>query len=113
MKQVASLLLMCDQHDLGLSINAGGDGVDTPRIFLYDAFPGGIGFSEPLYRMHADLMRRTRELIAGCPCENGCPTCVGPAGQTGPRAKAVALRLLDLLPASAAGLPAAIDEVPF
>ena len=114
MKQIAALLLMCDGHDLGLSINAGDDsdaegravrpGVqpwpatgDTPRIFLYDAYPGGIGFSEPLFSMHADLLTRTRELIAECPCENGCPSCVGPVGQTGPLAKTVALRILDHL----------------
>ena len=110
MKQIASLLLMCDARDLGLSINAGDkdaqagarhgaplhDG-DTPRIFLYDAYPGGIGFSEPLFSMHADLLARTRELIAECPCDNGCPSCVGPVGQTGPLAKTVALRILDHL----------------
>ena len=118
MKQVATLLLMCDQHDLGLSINAG-DSVrtggrttvvdqsdsDTPRIFLYDAYPGGIGFSEPLFGMHADLLDKTRDLIATCPCENGCPSCVGPIGQTGPLAKTVALRLIDQLTAAPAGLP--------
>ena len=70
---------------------------DTPRIFLYDAYPGGIGFSEPLFSMHVDLLTRTRELIAECPCDNGCPSCVGPVGQTGPLAKTVALRILDHL----------------
>lgn len=118
MKQIASLLLMCDARDIGLSINAGerlggasgpgaaasgqvdpppsGDG-DAPRIFLYDAYPGGIGFSEPLFSLHASLLARTRDLIAECPCDNGCPSCVGPVGQTGPLAKAVALRMLDHL----------------
>jgi DEAD/DEAH box helicase domain-containing protein len=86
---------------------------DTPRIFLYDAYPGGIGFSEPLFGMHADLMERTRELIARCACENGCPTCVGPIGETGPQAKAVALRLLDHLVGRAAALPVSVDEPPF
>jgi DEAD/DEAH box helicase domain-containing protein len=108
MKQVASLLLMCDQHDIGLSINAGDEQSDrdAPRMFIYDAFPGGIGFSEPLFTMHADLLSRTRDLITTCPCESGCPSCVGPIGQTGPLAKTVALRMLDLLssepPAAAA-----------
>ena len=100
MKQIASLLLMCDARDLGLSINAGDDAQadgDVPRIFLYDAYPGGIGFSEPLFSMHAELLVRTRELIAECPCDNGCPSCVGPVGQTGPLAKTVALRILDHL----------------
>jgi DEAD/DEAH box helicase domain-containing protein len=68
---------------------------DEPRVFIYDNYPGGIGFSEPLFRMHAELLARTRELIAGCECEHGCPTCVGPIGNTGPLAKVVALRILD------------------
>ena len=42
-----------------------------PNLYLYDAYPGGIGFSEPLYRVHDLLLRRTRELIAACPCDKG------------------------------------------
>ena len=72
---------------------------DEPRVFVYDNYPGGVGFSEPLFRMHADLLARTRELIAGCECEHGCPTCVGPVGNTGPLAKVVALRILDQIAA--------------
>jgi ATP-dependent helicase YprA (DUF1998 family) len=85
-----------------LSINTGesrgpdADG-ETPRIFVYDAYPGGIGFSAPLFGMHAELLTRTRDLVAACPCDNGCPSCVGPVGETGPLAKTVALRLLDHL----------------
>jgi ATP-dependent helicase YprA (DUF1998 family) len=47
--------------------------------------------------MHVDLLQRTRDLIAECACDNGCPSCVGPVGQTGPLAKSVALRILDHL----------------
>ena len=112
MKQVAQLLLMCDARDIGLSVNAGEtDGdlsrrssdehgraeADTPRIFLYDAYPGGIGFSAPLWGMQQELLSRTRSLIMGCDCDTGCPVCVGPVGETGPLAKTVALRLLDHL----------------
>ena len=131
MRNVAQLLLMCDQRDLGLSVNAGDDEVpaegagtvtlpvpagpaalsDTPRVFLYDAYPGGIGFSAPLYGMHADLLTRSRALIEGCGCEQGCPTCVGPIGEIGPRGKSMALHLLGLLGAEATQV--ARDEVPF
>ncbi len=47
--------------------------------------------------MHRELLTGTRRLIAECECENGCPGCVGPVGNTGPLAKAAALRILDLL----------------
>jgi DEAD/DEAH box helicase domain-containing protein len=98
---------MCDRQDIGVSIGNGEQGdeldprhapvsiPDEPRIFIYDNYPGGIGFSQPLFGMHRELLRRTREVIAGCDCEHGCPTCVGPVGNTGPLAKLVALRILD------------------
>ncbi|MDR1990873.1 MAG: DEAD/DEAH box helicase [Acidobacteriaceae bacterium] len=98
MKQVAQLLLMCDGHDIGISIDME---LECPRIFVYDNYPGGIGFSEPLYRMHGELLESTRRLIAECECEHGCPGCVGPVGDTGALAKTAALRILDLLCAPA------------
>ena len=112
MKNIAQLLLMCDGHDVGLSVDGGAvdrsirkggppavpDALATePSIFIYDNYPGGIGFSRPLFEMHASLLARTRDLIAGCPCESGCPSCVGPEGDTGPNAKPVALRILGAL----------------
>ena len=124
MRQVAQLLLMCDRQDIGISIEGngtseagrtggvdrageGGDAggvADQPRIFIYDNYPGGIGFSEPLFRMHDELLTRSRDLIAACECEHGCPTCVGPVGNTGPMAKLVALRILDLVISGAPAL---------
>jgi DEAD/DEAH box helicase domain-containing protein len=68
-----------------------------PNLYLYDAYPGGIGFSEPLFRAHALLLRQTRELIVACACDEGCPSCVGPAGDLAPRAKEAALAILDRL----------------
>ena len=108
LRQVAQLLLMCDRHDIGLVIHgeegrpahpapSGSAGVaheEEPTIFIYDNYPGGIGFSEPLFGLHDRLLGDTRALIERCPCEAGCPACVGPIGQTGPRAKPVALALL-------------------
>jgi len=68
-----------------------------PNLYIYDAYPGGIGFSEPLFRAHDLLIQKTRELIAACACYEGCPSCVGPAGDLAPRAKEAALATLDRL----------------
>jgi DEAD/DEAH box helicase domain-containing protein len=68
-----------------------------PNLYLFDAYPGGIGFSEPLFRTHTLLVQKTRELIAACPCEQGCPSCVGPAGDLAHGAKEAALVILDRL----------------
>ena len=126
MRSVAQLLLMCDQRDLGVSIDTGtGEAAvgGTPasakaaagdadaHVFLYDNYPGGIGFSAPLFRMHDALLAQTQVLISSCPCEVGCPSCVGPVGDIGPRAKRVALDLLGRL--QAASSEASHDDVPF
>ena len=68
-----------------------------PNLYIYDAYPGGIGFSEPLYRACDTLLNRTLELISACPCENGCPSCVGPTADRSERTKEVALEILGRL----------------
>jgi DEAD/DEAH box helicase domain-containing protein len=126
LETVATLLLMCDARDLGTAIGEKPPAPDAnecvilseakdlnaasseawitgqkeffePNLYLYDAYPGGIGFSEPLFRAHELLVAKTRELIRACPCEQGCPSCVGPAGDLAPRAKEAALAILDRL----------------
>ncbi|MGC4052427.1 MAG: DUF1998 domain-containing protein [Paludibaculum sp.] len=65
--------------------------------YLYDNYPGGIGQSAPLFKMTADLLNGARQLIQACGCESGCPSCVGPAGETGERSKQSALEILAML----------------
>ncbi|MFT3805360.1 DEAD/DEAH box helicase [Arenimonas sp.] len=50
----------------------------VPTIYLYDAYPGGIGLSEPLFERRAELAIKALDLVAGCDCRVGCPACVGP-----------------------------------
>jgi DEAD/DEAH box helicase domain-containing protein len=120
LESIASLLLMCDRRDLGTAIgerppapgvevawqepiemSANGAAVTQeffePNLYLYDAYPGGIGFSEPLFEVCDLLLRRTRELIVCCPCEQGCPSCVGPASDKSEQTKGAALAILELL----------------
>ena len=141
MKNVAQLLLMCDQRDIGLSVNAG-DEVTPDAV----AGPGRaadlhLRHLSRRHRLQRAALRHARRAAGaarapssqGCDCENGCPTCVGPIGETGPLAKTVALRLLQHLvgpalpadggealaegerPASSAltRSPAPQDDVPF
>jgi len=97
LRTVAALLLMCDPRDLGVALTeeiAGALIAFEPNLYLYDAYPGGIGQSGPLYRMTRQLLAQTAELLDGCGCETGCPSCVGPAGEVGERGKAVARTIL-------------------
>jgi hypothetical protein len=71
---------------------------------------GGIGFSEPLYRACDTLLNRTLELITACPCENGCPSCVGPTADRSERTKEVALEILGRMSGDTQFLPAQTEE---
>jgi DEAD/DEAH box helicase domain-containing protein len=97
LRTIASLLLMCDPHDLGVALTEAATGVAEvwePNLYLYDAYSGGVGLSAPLYRLTPNLLTRTRQLIETCPCEDGCPACVGPPGEVGECGKRVALGVL-------------------
>jgi len=75
------------------------EGLETfqPTIFLYDNYPGGIGFSSSLWDLAPDLLRGTLDLIRNCGCEEGCPSCVGPVGEVSSRGRAVATEILELV----------------
>ena len=73
----------------------------APTVYLYDAFPGGVGLSAPLFARRDELLARARELVQGCDCRGGCPACVGPVlaideGVTR-TPKMLALQVLNLL----------------
>jgi DEAD/DEAH box helicase domain-containing protein len=91
LRTVAALLLMCDPRDLGVAQS------EEINLYLYDAYPGGIGQSAPLFRLTPDLLAKTAGLLGSCPCDAGCPSCVGPVGEVGERGKPVAVRILEKL----------------
>jgi DEAD/DEAH box helicase domain-containing protein len=94
LSQVAPLYLMCDPRDLGVVPQVKNPFTGQSTIFLYDSYPGGIGFSQKLFEMHTMLLEAAGELVKACPCEDGCPSCVGPAMEVGPGGKA---RTIDLV----------------
>jgi DEAD/DEAH box helicase domain-containing protein len=94
---VLPLLAMCDRWDIGgLSTNlhpqTGG-----PTIFIYDGHPGGVGITRQGFLAFETLVGDAHRLIAECPCESGCPSCVQSpkcGNLNEPLAKAGALELL-------------------
>jgi len=119
---LAAFVLMCEVRDLGTSMGAMRgeqfldhlpgpgdplieefDGEFEPLLFIYDNYPGGIGFSDKLYALHSQLWEGVRQRVSDCPCKHGCPSCIGPTMEfTGPegvvipvrRRKAAALAIL-------------------
>ncbi|MFA4838974.1 MAG: Zn-binding domain-containing protein [Candidatus Neomarinimicrobiota bacterium] len=65
-----------------------------PTIFIYDNYPGGIGFSSRLFDSHEELLTGALELIMNCPCKDGCPSCVGPSKEVGEKSKEIAIDIL-------------------
>ncbi|MBN2134319.1 MAG: DUF1998 domain-containing protein, partial [Acidobacteria bacterium] len=120
---IASVLLMCDTRDIHRAIgdksakwfaaqSQNGIGIYTfaedpneisinsidrfePTIFIYDNYPGGIGFSEVLFDQHDFLVNQALQRINNCSCQLGCPSCVGPINEVGAGTKEVAIAILE------------------
>jgi DEAD/DEAH box helicase domain-containing protein len=111
--ELAPLFLLCDPRDLGSWV---GDRAPAehgvvataqstkarllaapafaPTIYLYDSHPGGIGLADRLFELVPALLDRSLEVLEHCPCQVGCPSCVGPVNDVGRRAKVVATSIL-------------------
>lgn len=74
-KEVIPLFAMCDTMDIGASVDS--SAANAPAVFIYDRFPGGLGFAHKAYEMVDEILEAALELIDRCPCERGCPSCVG------------------------------------
>lgn len=94
------LLATCDRWDLGGVSSPDHPDTRLPTVFIYDAYPGGVGIAENTFDNLEELLRVTRDVIAECPCAEGCPSCVqSPKCGTSnaPLDKQGARRLLELL----------------
>lgn len=118
---VSPLFMMCDLHDVGVSVGDNSTGKSVPprdirqktshkedkdifsdidfepNIFIFDNFPGGIGLSPSLFDLEKELLKQCLKTIAACPCKEGCPSCVGPVKESGKQAKEVALEILRII----------------
>jgi DEAD/DEAH box helicase domain-containing protein len=103
---------MCDSRDLGGVVDS--KNLGCPTLILYDRYPGGLGYCEQGFRHMRNLLAICHEMVSGCPCEDGCPSCVGlpnlrPAIHSDPDLtrgypipnKTATIRLLELLGADA------------
>lgn len=70
------LFATCDRWDIG--------GVSTElhpdtgllTVFVYDGHEGGAGIAERGYARALEWLTATREAIASCECDQGCPSCI-------------------------------------
>ncbi len=78
LRNVAPVFLLCDVRDLGVAERTRDPDLGAPALYLYDAYPGGSGLAEGFRNDAARILRGCRDLVAGCACERGCPSCIGP-----------------------------------
>ncbi len=111
------LFAMCDPADIGAVLDS--KNLGTQALFVFDRYPGGLGFAEQAWHRFEELLAACDALVRDCPCDDGCPSCVGlpilrPAQQQDPDlsngwpmpSKRAALALLDAVRAVGAGVPA-------
>jgi DEAD/DEAH box helicase domain-containing protein len=95
---LAPLFLMCDARDIGVHSDPTSPLADgQPAVVIYDQVPAGVGFSRRLFELHDKLIAHAYELVAACVCTDGCPSCVGPAGEKVQGGKRETLALLECL----------------
>lgn len=96
---IAPLHLMCDSGDIEVVYEPESSLVseDDPVVVMYEMVPGGVGLAEAFYQQFEQIIADALDLVAGCECSEGCPSCVGPAGENGVGGKTETLALLDVL----------------
>ena len=73
---ILPLWAMCDRWDIGgLSTNVHFQ-TGRPTVFVYDGHAGGVGITQRGFDVFESWVADTAKLLAGCPCEHGCPSCV-------------------------------------
>ena len=77
LRHVAPLLLMCEPSDLHVVPQVKSTHDEKPVIYLYDRYPGGVGLSDKAYSHLEEFIQSCLKLITMCPCNSGCPSCVG------------------------------------
>src|SRR3954465_5880753 len=102
------LFATCDRWDIGGVSTALHPDTGLLTVFVYDGHPGGAGFSDRGFDMAVEWLTATREAIAACQCDEGCPSCVQSpkcGNQNNPLDKRGAVTLLDVLLGFAAAAP--------
>jgi DEAD/DEAH box helicase domain-containing protein len=70
------LWAMCDRWDIGgLSTNIHFQ-TNRPTVFIYDGHSGGVGITERGFNAFEGWVEDTARMLEGCPCADGCPSCV-------------------------------------
>ena len=73
---VLPIFALCDRNDIGGISTPLHPDTGKPQVFIHDGHPGGVGIAEHGYEIIEDLWRATLDVVTGCPCNSGCPSCI-------------------------------------
>ena len=73
---VLPIFALCDRNDIGGISTPLHPDTGKPQVFIHDGHPGGVGIAEHGYEIIGDLWRATLDVVTGCPCNSGCPSCI-------------------------------------
>lgn len=96
LRHISPLSVMCDPSDLHVVPQVKASHNDRPTIFLYDRYPGGVGLSKKVFDMTKEILLKCSQMVSECPCQSGCPSCVGTDGELDSR-KMDTIKLLNEL----------------
>ena len=91
------LFIHCDRSDISVVPQVKAIHNEKPTLFIYDSYPGGIGLSERVYDVLLPLLEQTKQHVHLCPCEHGCPACIGAQDTLGESKKQVIKVLTTLI----------------
>lgn len=76
-RHIVPIHVMCDRNDIHVVSQIRAEHSQLPTIFIYDHYPGGIGLAEDVYKRFDEIKSAAIHLVRRCPCEDGCPSCIG------------------------------------
>lgn len=94
LRHISPVFIMCDPGDIRAVPMSRAPFSQHPTIYLYDSYPGGVGLSWKVMTHPNPILEGAYKLVTDCPCNSGCPGCVGPTLEVGERGKELAIRLL-------------------
>lgn len=78
LRHAASLHCMCSISDIHVAVEVRDLLTGLPTLYLYDAYPGGVGLAERVFRISHHVLETAARMVEDCSCEAGCPSCIGP-----------------------------------
>ncbi len=94
---VVPLFVMGDPRDIYTQAMIKAPLWQLPTVFVWERYPGGVGFSKKLFHIYRDVAQAGLTLVQNCSCKAGCPSCVGPALEVGDHGKGTAVKMLTMM----------------